>query len=132
MNNVAWRDSILSAVRRKARPLPAAFSSDQSSSALETHALSARSCEMRTGDIPVFDCHRRQVGFIARPVERPEVQGELGHRLMSHCMNTAVSWLALEVPADNIDRLARATCLRRIPLTDPDNQLCGIMVLDAG
>lgn len=95
------------------------------------HGSSGSIQRIKIGDVPVFDRRRRQVGFIAAPVERTGGHGLTSAQCMSHCMNEAVSWLRDETGEDEVNRLVGTVSLSRVPLMDNNNQICGIVILGA-
>lgn len=109
--------------RRAARP---------AASSLARHGLrpSMATQHVDVGDVPVFDHRQKQVGFIPAP---PDITGAVEinpAQWMSHCLNDAVSWTLQDSDDGEITRLIGALGLR-VPLVNPSQQICGIVVLEA-
>jgi hypothetical protein len=88
-----------------------------------------RTANSHPGDVPVFNCHRQQVGSILGVDYMSDGDGQRAHDLLSHGMNSTIIWLANDPHHGATDQLRNAVCLRRVPLMDEQNRLCGIVVL---
>ncbi|MEO8778369.1 MAG: hypothetical protein ABI389_06815 [Rhodanobacter sp.] len=86
---------------------------------------------VEVGDVPVFDQRHRQVGFIPCRADIVDDVDLTAARWMSHCMNDPVSWWQQAIDADEVSRLVGTANLHRVPLVNNNNQVCGVVVLDA-
>lgn len=137
MNTPRWKTSLFAAARAGSRS--PARSVLQATTGFTPDADTTRAVEIKLDDIPVFDRHRRQVGSILGAdytTENVDARaagsaGQNSRDLLSHGMNATISWLTEEPLAVVIDQLMHAPCLRRIPLMDSKNWLCGIVVFAA-
>lgn len=94
-------------------------------------ASGRRDTRPELGDIPVFDGHRERVGFIpVTDLNKGRSDAQRSNKLLSHCMNSSITWLPSVSIRKDTERLRAARFLRRIPLVDEMNQLCGIVVAD--
>lgn len=137
MNNPRWKTSLLAVARAGSRSPTRSHS--PSTAVFAPDVDTARAAGTTLDDIPVFDRHRRQVGAILGAGYATEsMDGRAGSRtgensgdLLSHGMNATINWVTAEPLAAVINQLMNARCLRRIPLMDAQNWLCGIVVFEA-
>ncbi|MGN6228304.1 MAG: CBS domain-containing protein [Dyella sp.] len=84
------------------------------------------------GDVPVIDDQSRLVGMITDRdiVVRCVAAGDTPRDiLVRDCMTAPALWLERDASLEEVANLMIAQRVRRVPITDGDNVLCGIVSL---
>lgn len=124
MNTQRWKSSF-SLLANRTR-VSSAERRGSANAVVEPH-IPERQRAVPGGDIPVFDHHRQQIGFIRAP-ERGADESMFPHEgRMSHCMNAPLSLFEQETG----DVPGTAVGWRRIPLLDHQKEICGVVVYPA-
>lgn len=82
-----------------------------------------------TDDVPVFDCSKRQIGWLAGSAQARLSWDDGSARFMHYCMNAAVRWNQSGIGCDDDHSLTDAPSLRRIPVIDARARICAVVIL---
>lgn len=83
------------------------------------------------GDVPVFDAIHRQLGWLSGSGNaRSRFADDLGS-FTHFCMNAAVRWIGSEDAGADVAWASESSMTRRIPMTDAQGRLCGVVLLRA-
>lgn len=129
MSRILANLSILARGRRPIMPLLSSVPVRQGVESLpDTDAIASLPAE-GNGDVPVFDHLQRQLGWLIDSAKARLSLGASSPGFMQYCMNAAVRWYAADDGCDQLEPLRSATSVRRIPVTDAQGRVCGVVVL---
>lgn len=130
MKKTNWKARLFPNTRISARPSVMSGTHVLGATAVDPGSRARPPADTKLGDIPVFDRRRQRVGFIPALEMMGDSDEQSSQALLSHGMNSSISWLAGDSQRVNTEQLRHATFLRRVPLMDDKSQLCGIVVFE--